>query len=319
MTVLVTGGCGFIGSHITKALAMRGRTIVAFDRNLRSAEEIAGTELASQITVVEGNVTDTAKLAAVIREHEVTEVVHAAAIVGVAASATGPSFAVRINVEGALALFDAVTETRQVNRIVDLSSEEVYGHFSQDPIPEDSPRAPISPYGISKLAVEQLGEYYAEHHGLPYVAARLCWVYGPGFPRNRVPNSWLDDVATGTKSVMPRGGDQRIDFTYIDDVLSGVIALLEAPSLRHRAYNVATGEAVTVRELAGTIQQQNPTWSVELGPGALELAPGVLAARKGAMDTDRIYSEIGWRATTSLGDGLARTLTAITDTEQVSK
>ncbi|MDR6688639.1 nucleoside-diphosphate-sugar epimerase [Arthrobacter sp. 1088] len=311
MTVLITGGCGFIGSHIVKALTRQGKKVVAFDKSVRTADEVAGPELAHLVTIAEGDVTDSAAIATIIRQNQVTEVVHAAAVVGVAASAVGPSHAVRININGALAVFDAIVETGSVRRLVDLSSEEVYGHFTQNPITEDATRAPISPYGISKLAVEQLGTYYADHHDLPYVAARLCWVFGPGFPRNRVPNSWLEDAAAGVKSDMPRGGDQLIDFTHIDDALDGVLALLEAPQLRHRAYNVATGRSVTVRQLSDIIREQNPGWQVKLGAGALELAPGVLAAHKGAMDCDRIYSEIGWQAKTSLEEGLAETTTAI--------
>jgi nucleoside-diphosphate-sugar epimerase len=171
VTVLVTGGAGFLGRSLVRRLADRGEAVVSFDRTLTgdgSATEVAG------------DITDGAVLEGLLREHAVSEVNHDAAIVGVTASVAGLADSVRVNVDGSVALFEAVTRVGGVRRVVNLSSEEVYGHFTADPISEDAPGTPVSPYGITEYAVERLGGYYAEQHALPYVAARLCWVYGPG-------------------------------------------------------------------------------------------------------------------------------------------
>ncbi|NKQ57899.1 NAD(P)-dependent oxidoreductase [Amycolatopsis sp. K13G38] len=304
MTVLVTGGAGFVGRPLVRSLAAREERVVSFDRAL------APEPVPPAVTEVVGDITDDTLLCRVLRDHAVTEVVHAAAVVGVTASVAGPRKAVEVNVDGALALFDAVCRTGGVRRVVDLSSEETYGHFSADPIGEDDPAVPVSPYGITKYSVERLGGYYADRHGLPYVAVRPCWVYGPGFPRQRLPHTWLGDAAAGRPSTLARGGDQRIDFTYIDDVVDGIILVLRAPRLEHRAYNVATGHAIDMRELAREIAALCPGWRVDLGDGPIEMAPGVDAARKGALDISRAR-RLGFVPRVPLRDGLARTMAAL--------
>jgi len=303
MSVLVTGGTGFLGGHLCRALRDRGTPVVALDRP-------GAADPGDGVTYVPGDVTDGAALRDVMREHRVTRVVHAASIVGVAASAGDPGPALRVNILGAVAVFEAAAELG-VARVVDISSEEYYGDFAEDPIREDAPSAPVSPYGISKAAVERMGGYYARTRGLPYAAVRLCWVYGPGFPRARLPQPWLEDVRAGRASVLPQGGDQRIDFTYVDDAVRGVLAALDAGHLAHAAYNVATGRGVTLTDLAAEIHTLWPSWHADIGPGPLELSPGVNAARKGALCIDRATTDLGYRPEVSLAEGLRRTAEAI--------
>lgn len=301
MSILVTGGSGFLGSALAIALADRGEQVVTFDITARESAREA-------MTPVLGDITDQAQITDVLVRHGVTRIVHAASVVGVAAGKAGPAGALRTNLLGGLAVFEAAAEAGGIERIVDLSSEEVYGHFSRDPVPEDVPKEPISLYGITKNAVELLGRSYGSSHGLPYVAARLCWVYGPNFPRNRLPNAWLADIAAGRSSVLEAGAEQTTDFTYIDDAVRGVVTLLDTGHLSERAYNVATGVATSVRSLAEQLHDIRPEWRVELGPGRLQLTPGVEAARKGAMDVSRMRDELGWSASVTLEDGLRRTL-----------
>jgi UDP-glucose 4-epimerase len=305
VTVLVTGGAGFLGRAVVRALADLGEQVVSFDR------AATGAPLPAGVTGISGDITDRPALETLLRKHSVTEVVHGAAIVGVTASVAGLADAVRVNIDGSVALFEAVTRVGGVRRLVDLSSEETYGHFTTDPIPEDAPTRPISPYGITKHAVEGLGRYYADQHALPYAAVRLCWVYGPGFPRRRLPQPWLEDAAAGRASNLARGGDQRIDFTYVDDAVNGILVVLRAKQPTHDAYNIATGEATGIRALATEIATLCPGWQVDLGPGPLDMAPGVAAADKGALDITRARA-LGYAPRVPLAEGLARTLAAIT-------
>ncbi|HEY2192461.1 MAG TPA: NAD-dependent epimerase/dehydratase family protein [Actinomycetospora sp.] len=296
----MTGGAGFLGRPLVRALAERGKRVLSLDRRVPEADPIPG------VTGIEGDVTDSGGIERLLREHAVDEIVHAAAIVGVTASVAGLADTVRVNIDGSVALFEAVTRAGGVRRLVDLSSEEVYGHFAADPVAEDTPALPVSPYGITKYAVERLGGYYADQHELPYVAARLCWVYGPGFPRLRLPQPWLEDALAGRPSRLAAGGDHHIDLTYLDDVVDGILLVLRAGHLEHRAYNVATGSAVGIRDLAAEIARQHPGWSVDLGDGPIEMAPGVAAARKGALDITRART-LGYAPRFTLAEGLART------------
>lgn len=318
MTVLVTGAAGFIGRPLVRHLAQRGHRVVAADRIPEWGERLAqradaGGEATpdglGQVTCRRLDVTDRDSVHRLVEEVRPDTVVHTAAVVGVAASVgAGALPTVQVNIAGSLHLFDAVNQVGGVRRLVDLSSEEYYGDFVTEPLPETAPALPVSPYGISKFAVERLGGFYAETAGLPYVAARLCWVYGPDFPRGRLPAPWLDDIAAGRESVLERGGDHRIDFTHVDDVVQGLTLLAEADTLRHRAYNIATGQAVTVREMADLLRALRPAWRARIGSGPLELAPGVRAARKGAYDISRISDELGYRPWTPLADGLESNL-----------
>ncbi|MFD0471121.1 NAD-dependent epimerase/dehydratase family protein [Nonomuraea thailandensis] len=131
-----------------------------------------------------------------------------------------------------------------------------------------------------------------------------------GLPRRRLPHPWLQDAAGGLASRLARGGDQRIDFTYVDDAIDGILLVLNAERLGHRAYNVATGHAVGLRELAAEIAQLRPGWQVDLGDGPLEMAPGVAAARKGALDITRARA-LGYAPRVPLSEGLARILSGL--------
>jgi nucleoside-diphosphate-sugar epimerase len=304
MTVLITGGSGFIGRHLARALVRRGDAVVLFDAAPPAPGELA--RLGPGVTAACGDITQPDVVAAVMADSGADSVIHAAAVVGVASTAHAPRHAVEVNILGALNVFEAASELG-VRRLVDLSSEEVYGHFAADPVTEDTPGEPVSPYGISKRAVEQLGRYYAGRRGLAYVAARLCWVYGPEFPRQRLPLPWLADVVDGRPSVLDRGGDQRIDFTYVSDAVRGILALHDAPVLRGQAYNVATGTGTSLRELAAVMRALWPRWSAELGGGRLALAPGVDAAVKGALAIGKIGAELGYRPEVTLAAGLERT------------
>jgi nucleoside-diphosphate-sugar epimerase len=305
MTVLITGGWGFLGRHLARALTQRGDDVVLFDAATPAAEEVTRLP-GGRARAVSADIRQPGTVLDVLRDSGADTVIHAAAVVGVAATAHAPRQAAEVNILGALSVFEAASALG-IRRLVDLSSEETYGHFAADPITEDTPGDPISPYGISKRAVEQLGRYYAEQRGLEYVAARLCWVYGPEFPRQRLPLTWLADIAHGRASCLGHGGDQRIDFTYVSDAVRGVLALADAPTLRSRAYHVATGTSTSVRELARVMRELWPRWSLELGDGPLQLAPGVDAAAKGALSIERIEAELGYRPAVPLAEGLRQT------------
>jgi len=305
MSVLITGGCGFIGRHLARALTGRGEDVVLFDAAPLAPGEVSRL-IGPRVTAIAGDISQRDAVSGVMRRCRPGTVIHAAAIVGVAPTAHAPRHAAGTNILGALNVFEAASE-HAVRRVVDLSSEEVYGHFPVDPIAEEVAGKPVSPYGISKHAAEQFGGYYADQQRFSYVAARLCWVYGPEFPRQRLPLPWLADAVRGRASVLEHGGDQRIDFTYVTDAVQGILRLHDAPALRYRAYNVATGTGTSLRELAALMHSLWPRWSAKLGGGPLRLAPGVEAATKGALSIERIERELGYRPQVTLADGLRRT------------
>jgi nucleoside-diphosphate-sugar epimerase len=302
MKILVTGGAGFIGAPLSSRLAEAGHDVVVWDKNVNAG-------LADQgIAQYDVDIADRAAVDKALAEATPEVIVHAAAVVGVIASVGAIPQTVNVNIMGSVNLFEAVVAQGGVTRLIDLSSEETYGDFPAEPLDEDDRGLPLSPYGITKYTVERLGNYYATVHGLPYVAARLSWVYGPFFPRQRIPQTWINAALEGRATTLPHGADQRIDFTHVDDIVAGLHLLVEADTLHHPAYHLATAQGVTLGELAAMMKEILPDWSVDLGPGNLLFSPGVFAATKGAMKIDRAVADLGYRPTVSLREGLERTI-----------
>lgn len=284
--ILVTGGCGWLGSAIVRALLDRGDAVVAADltaspsiaaltaRNPRLAREVADVGEWSQIVRL-------------FQKHRPDAVVHTAAIVGVIYAAEIPVKALRVNVEGAINLFEAM-RLSGVKRVVHISSEETYGDFLSPVIDEEHPQKPTSVYGLTKLATEHYGRVYSRDHGLECINVRTCWVYGPHLPRLRMPRTFVEAALRGEPYHQPDGGDLAVDQVYIDDTVAGVLLALDKPQHRFDAYNIATGVAPTIRDTANAVNRAIPGAKITVGDtGPYRHGGVVLSAVKGALDINR--------------------------------
>ncbi len=287
--VAVTGGSGFLGAAIARGCAAAGHAVVTIDARDSPTSAMPG---------IIADIRDSHALEAAFVRHRIDTVVHGAAVVGVADVAVDLVAATSVNVVGAAALLTAASRAG-VQRIIDLSSEEIYG-AARGPVDEDAPRRPVTAYGAHKLATETLA---ATVLGEGYVAARLAWVYGSGFPRRRPPQPWLEDAAGGRTSPPSEGGDHLADLIHVTDVVAAILALIAAGPLAHSAYNVASGVAVPLREVAALLHAMRPDWHVDLGDGPLE---GV--ASRGALSIARISEELSWAPAVPLEEGLRHAL-----------
>jgi nucleoside-diphosphate-sugar epimerase len=299
--VLVTGGGGFLGAAAARALVARGDTAVAFDTQFGG---LAGVAASDRLIRVAGDITDMANVAQALATHKADAVLHCAAVVGVLSSLPSPISVVRVNIEGSLNVFEAMRLTG-VRRCVHMSSEEAYGPFRSDRVDETHPLDPAMPYGISKVAVEQLGRSYRDLHGLQVINLRTSWVYGPGLPRERIPKTVVEAALEGRQLHLPSGAETAIDHTYLDDVVSGMLAALDHPTHRYDAYNIASGTAVTVAQIIELIRQLVPGAQLSVGPGPYRLGDRVELVRKGALDIGRAAAELGWRPRSDIRAGLA--------------
>lgn len=305
---LVTGGSGFVGAEIVAALAARGDRVTAFD--LRSSPRIEAIAAAHDgVSFVLGEIVEWAGLAAAMQALRPDAVIHCAAIVGVRASLDTPVQTMRVNVEGSMNVLEAM-RLFGVRRMIHLSSEETYGHFESDRIDENHPQRPLMAYGVSKVAVEQLGRSYAQRYGLECLNVRACWVYGPGLPRPRVPKTLVDAAVSGTPLHMASGADFAVDHTYIDDLVDGVLRILDHPRHPHDAYHIASGAAPSLREIVEILKELVPGAELSVGPGGIEFAPGVAVWRKGALDISRAAETVGYRPRYDIRAGLEATLAA---------
>lgn len=309
--ILVTGGAGFIGAAVVEALAARGDEAIAFD--LRESPRLAALRRDwSGVRYVPGELTEWPMLVDAFRAHRPDAVVHCAAVVGVVNALASPAATMRINVEGSLNML-AAARMHGVRRIVNLSTEEVYGPFRAAEIDESHPCFPVGAYGVSKFAVEQLAREQAQRHGLSVLHVRTCWVYGPGLPRPRVPKTLLDAALAGRRLHLPRGGDFRVDHVHVRDVANGILRALDTPDPAHDVYHIATGSAPSLAEIVAILRDLVPGADLAVGPGNYEFAERVEAVRKGALSIARARTDLGYAPRFSIRDGLADWIAARRD------
>jgi len=301
--ILVTGASGFIGAAVTTALAERGDGVWAFDRVRGRAIESAVQRFPS-IHFVPGEITEWQHVAGAIKESRPDAVIHCAAIVGVVASVNAPFATMRVNVGGAINLMEAM-RLLGVRRLINISTEEVYGDFGSDTITEDHPCFPVMPYGISKFAVEQLARDYGRLHDLDCIHLRTCWVYGPGLPRERPPKTLVDAAVAGRPLHLATGADFRVDHVYIEDVVAGVLAALDKKEHRYDVYHVASGVASSLGEIVDIVKEIVPDAQLSIGTGPMQFGDRIDVVRKGALDITRAKSELGYEPRFDLRKGLA--------------
>jgi UDP-glucose 4-epimerase len=304
MRYLITGGGGFLGAELAAALAERGDSVAAFDLQASARLTALLDQYPKQVSFTAGEIADADAVMAAVEASRPDAIVHGAAVVGVPASIAQPQLTMRVNVEGSLNLFEAMVE-HGVRRVVHISSEETYGPFEADIIDEDHPQRPLMAYGISKVAVEQMGRSYALLHGLECINVRTCWVYGPGLPRPRVPKTLVDAAVAGMPLHLPNGGDFLVDHVYVDDLVAGIIGALDHADHPFDAYHIATGQAVTLADIADIVRDLVPGADLSVGPGTIEFAPGLPAWRKGALNVARAAEVFGYRPQFDIRAGLA--------------
>lgn len=255
MHVLVTGACGFIGSHVCAALLARGNTVTGIDDfnafydphiKLAHARELEGN---AAFSLVHGSILDPAALAAAF-QGKPDVVVHLAAWAGVRPSIERPALYVRENVDGTLAVLDAVRTHSPAPRVVFASSSSVYGNNSKVPFHEDDPiERCISPYAATKRAGEQLAWTYHHLFGLDVVALRFFTVYGPRQRPEMAIHKFAKLLIAGLP--VPRYGDGQSarDYTFIDDIVHGVLSAIDRGAGGYRIYNLGNSRTVTLDAL----------------------------------------------------------------------
>ena len=291
-TVLVTGGAGFIGSAIVDALVA--------DNEVRVLDNLSTGRRANvhnDAVFIEGDVRDRGTLTRAIAGVDV--VFHEAAVVSVTASVDDPIGSNDVNLTAFLTLLELARVERA--RVVVASSSAIYGDPVRVPIAEGHPTDPRSPYGIQKLAVDHYARLYYDLYGLETVVLRYFNVYGPRQhgPYSGVISSFVERGRAGDAVVIDGDGRQTRDFVHVDDV---VRANLLAATTRHvgRAYNVGTGEAVTIEELAKS------TVALTGGRSRIDYAPSRAGdVRASVADLTLARTEFGFEPSISLVDGLS--------------
>jgi UDP-glucuronate 4-epimerase len=316
MGVLVTGAAGFIGMHVAQALLARGETVVGvdnlnayYDPALKRAR-LARLDESRGFRFVEADIADLdamERLAAEVGEL-VEGVVHLAAQAGVRYSLERPFEYVRSNLDGHMVVLELCRHHLPALRhLVYASSSSVYGGNEKVPFAVgDRVDHPVSLYAATKRADELLSQAYAHLYRIPQTGLRFFTVYGPWGRPDMAYFAFADAIAAGRPITLFNQGRMRRDFTYIDDVVAGVLAALDRPpsdvgGAPHRVYNLGNNEPVEldrfVRALEAAMGRKAEIRYTGMQPGDVEAT---------FADIEATTRDLGWRPTTAIEEGLRR-------------
>jgi len=261
MNFLVTGGAGFIGSHLCERLLQAGHAVWALD-NLNSFYDVAIKKcnlgeiekLNKLFTFVRGDVTDPGCLRQLFESTQFDQIVHLAAYAGVRPSLEEPAMYQRVNVEGTTHLLEAARR-HAVKKITIASSSSVYGINSRVPFTESDPIfSPISPYAASKLACEALGHVYHHVYGMDVVMLRFFTVYGPRQRPDLAIHKFARLIAVGKPIPVFGDGTAARDFTYVTDTLDGIMACVER-KFGYEIFNLGESQTVELTYLITLLEK----------------------------------------------------------------
>jgi len=299
MTILVTGGAGFIGSHVADALVERGHTVHVLD-DLSSGKRWKVPDAAT-LHVMDVRAEEAADLVADLAPDVL---VHHAAQMDVRKSVADPSFDADVNIRGFLNLMEAGRTSGLEKVIFASTGGAIYGEPEYTPQDEDHPLRPLSPYGVAKLATERYLYFYQQQYGLDAVSLRYANIYGP----RQNPHGEAGVVAIFTKAMLAGGqpvingdGEQTRDYVYVGDVVRANLAALDYDG--SGIFNVGTGRETSVNELFRVLRDATGAdVAEEHGPGK----PG--EQQRSVLGYETSAQELGWTPQVSLQDGLARTV-----------
>ena len=297
---LVTGGAGFIGSHISEALVARGHRVrvvdnfaTGYQRNLRQGVEF-----------VEGDLADPSVAAAVVNGMDY--VVHQAAIPSVPRSVDKPVESHRANIDATLNVLVASRDAG-VKRLVFAGSSSVYGDTAVLPKTETMPTNPLSPYALQKLTAEMYGQMFTRLYGFETVTTRYFNVFGPrqdpGSPYSGVISLFIKALHEKTRPIIYGDGEQTRDFTYVTNVVDGVIRAVETPGVAGHVFNVATNSRISLNQLLATL---NKIFGSNLEPIYKDARRGDV--RDSQADISKAARMLGYKPIVGLEEGLRETV-----------
>lgn len=297
MKILVTGGAGFIGSHVVDALIEQNHEVLIIDDLSTGKQEYIN----QQAQFIELDVLDE-RMETIVVDFDPDTIIHLAAQKNVRVSLEDPVYDARVNILGSLTLLEAARR-HNINHVVCMSTGGMYDETGELPFTEDSPIRPSSPYLLSKYAIDQYADYYTRIHGLKTTCIRLTNTYGPRQdPKGEagVISIFFEKFAAKTPATIFGDGKQTRDFLYIADAVAAVMKVVEKQPAG--VINIATNNGVTIEELyalqAGIADMQEPPEKAPAIPGEV---------KHHIMTSIRAEKDLDWHAQVTLEEGLQKT------------
>ncbi len=299
----VTGGAGFIGSHLVRALLDRGLEVRVLDNLSVGRRE----NVPSEAALVVGDIADETAARRAIDGSDI--VFHLAARVAIRSSFEFAFEDATTNVAGTARILRAVEDGKTPRKVIVASSMAVYADAEgPTPIGEDHPTAPISPYGVTKLAVERLTHLMCARIGIPSVALRLFNTYGRGqalSPYVGVVTIFIDALSRGERPTIFGDGEQRRDFVHVEDVARGFVDAMAAPVAR-ATYNIGSGRGLSVNDVYSSVQSALGT---DIEPRRADAVPGEM--RFSVADISRARAELAYRPTRDFHNSIRDVVTEV--------
>jgi UDP-glucuronate 4-epimerase len=306
VNILVTGGAGFIGSHLCEALLARGENVTAldnFDPYYSVSTKWANLEKSldyQRFSLVEGDIRDSEAVAQLFVRGGFDVVVHLAGFAGVRASLNDPKGCEDVNVLGTIVMLEAA-RCYGMPRFVLASTSSVYGMSTALPYREDDPLlSPISPYGASKIAAEKYAHVYHAVHSLPVVSLRFFTAYGPRQRPDMAFQRFATAIRAGSTIPLYGDGSSTRDYTYISDVIAGVLAALDS-DIDYGVFNIGNDTAHSLNDAIGLLATAfGCTAQIEQLPVQAGDPPHTLA------DISAARTWLGFSPKVDLAEGIAR-------------
>ena len=259
MRVLITGGAGFIGSHLAERLLREGNSVVVLDdltdfySPAQKLDNVEQLRKAGPVVFVRGDIGDESLVAELLTTHEIEVIVHLAARAGVSPSLAAPLLYEHTNMHGTIVLLEAARRCG-VKKFVFASSSSVYGETPHIPFREDNYKlAPISPYGATKLAGERMCNVYSHLYGMPIVCLRFFTVYGPRQRPDLAICKFVGLIESGQEIPVFGDGSTRRDYTYCDDTVAGIIAAMHHETA-FDIFNLGNSSPISLKDLIAAIE-----------------------------------------------------------------
>lgn len=307
---LITGGVGFIGYHVSRALLMRGDRVTIVDdfsnapyptrEKRRNERDLRDMPEGKRLAIVEGCVTHRELIDRTLAESAADGVIHLAGLAGVRPSFERPAAYARVNVEGTAVVFEAA-RAANITRFAFASSSSVYGNSTPLPANEDAPSiVPESPYAASKRGAELIASaMIRQAPNMTCTALRFFTVYGPRQRPEMAITLFTRAALAGQTIPLFGDGSMRRDFTHVDDIVRGVVAAAERKEPGFRPYNLGSGRPITLLDLLASLREATKK-AVEVEHRPLQL--GDVEAT--FADIRRAQSELGWTPEVPLTEGL---------------
>jgi UDP-glucuronate 4-epimerase len=304
MKIMVTGGAGFIGSHTVDALLARGDEVVCVDNfndyysPLRKRRNLAQAQTSDSFLLYESDIRNLEEMERIFTEEKPQAVAHLAAMAGVRNSVRFPLLYEEVNVKGTLNLLELSTQHGLPNFVL-ASTSSVYGASQRIPFTEDDDASrPLAPYPATKRACELLTHVYHNIHGLSCTALRLFSVYGPRGRPDMTPYMFTEAISQDREIVLFDEGRPQRDWTYVDDIVSGILAAVDA-SLPWEIINLGHSKPVVMRDFVNVIEELLHRKARIVSPPLPPTDPPVTYA-----DISKARRLLGYDPTTGVQEGM---------------